>query len=278
MLKDLVVNYTNSSGSASITMPRNDDQQTLVNILGDEGGGWSIRTHENGVDKYLYNANAPSSGTIQFRMDVVSYTLASTKATPGDAHPGSSYRGSDSYIDLNDSTMEAVARQIRSDNNLDGNLTKLNGYEKWAIAQDAYDWAIGNLDFTSMSSNEGSAYAFDYLRGDCTEFAASAVALLRENSIHARVITSWWAGTDGVQGQTSFPTHHRFEVFLPDMDRDGVAGEGHWFLMDNNLGEFPQYGYGFGYGADDSINLGVSSDGTWTYSGLSGANYSIVDV
>jgi len=126
-----------------------------------------------------------------------------------------------------------------------------------------------------MSSNEGSSYAFDNLSGGCTEFAASAVALLRENGIHARVITSWWAGTDGVQGETNFPTHHRYEVYLPDNDGSGS----HWFLMDNNLySPSNTYKYGFGYGDDDSINLGVAANGTWTYSGLTDMDYWIQNV
>jgi transglutaminase-like putative cysteine protease len=273
MLKDLVARWDNGYGDASITIPRSDDQQRLVDIIGDTG--WSVRTHPNGVDKYLYHPNPGDSGTIRFRMDVHSYNISSTKATPGDGYPGTRYLGEDSYIDLDNDNMEYVARQIRSANNFNGNLSTLTIQEKWGIARDAFDWAIDNLDFVNISSNEGSSYAFDNERGDCTEFAASAVALLRENGIHARVVSSWWAGTDGVQGETNFPTHQRYEVYLPDGD---VPGGSHWFLMDNNLGEFPQYGYGFGYGADDSINLANSGQGIWTYSGLTDMDYWVQNV
>ena len=273
MLKDLVARWDNAYGDASITIPRSDDQQRLVDIIGDTG--WSVRTHLNGVDKYLYHPNPGDGGTIRFRMDVHSYNVLSTKATPGDAYPGTAYRGEDSYINLDNDNMEYVARQIRSANNFNGNLLTLTIQEKWGIARDAFDWAIDNLDFVNISSNEGSSYAFDNLRGDCTEFAASAVALLRENGIHARVVSSWWAGTDGVQGETNFPTHQRYEVYLPDGD---AAGGSHWFLMDNNLGEFSQYGYGFGYGVDDSINLANSGQGIWTYSGLTDMDYWVQNV
>jgi transglutaminase-like putative cysteine protease len=272
MLKDLVARWDNNGGGASITIPRNDDQQTSVDIIGDTG--WTIRAHANGIDKYLYHPNPPDGGTISFRMDVDPYTVAGTKATPGDASPGTKYLGEGSYIDLDNDRMEAVASQIRSANNLDGNLSTLTPQEKWEVAQDAFMWAPQNMTYTGMSSNQGSSYAFDYEKGDCTEFAASAVALLRENGIPARVITAWWAGTDGVQGETNFPNHHRFEVYLPDNDSDSQTGEGHWILMDNQLYRSSNtYKYGFGFGDDDSINLGVSADGTWTHSSLTDMDY-----
>lgn len=277
MLKDLVARWDNAYGSASITIPRSDDQQRLVDIIGDTG--WSVRTHLNGVDKYLYHPNPGDSGTIRFRMDVHYYNVPSTKATPGDAYPGTRYLGEDSYIDLDNDNMEYVARQIRSANNFDGNLSALTPQEKWEIARDAFMWAPQNMTFTDMSSNQGSSYAFDNERGDCTEFAASAVALLRENGIHARVVSSWWAGLDGVQGETNFPTHQRYEVYLPDNDTDSQTGEGHWFLMDNNLySPSNTYKYGFGWGGAYSINLGVSADSTWTYSGLTDMDYWVQNV
>jgi|SRR5215213_2716551 len=135
MLKDLVARWDNGYGDASITIPRSDGQQRLVDIIGDTG--WSVRTHLNGVDKYLYHPDPGDAGTIRFRMDVNPYTIESIKATPAHKFPGTAAPGEDSYIDLDNDNMEEVARQIRADDDLNGD-NKLSAMEKWDIAKDAF--------------------------------------------------------------------------------------------------------------------------------------------
>jgi hypothetical protein len=279
MLKDLVVTYANAKGtSASISMPRNDDQARLVRILGDEGQNWEIRHHDNG-DRYYFSPNAPATGELRFRMDVTHYSLASTKASPPDADPGNRWLASDSLVFMNDPRMEAVSNRLQELTDTNGNVAHMTLSEQWAYARLAHNYPINNFDYTGISSNEGSAYAFEFERGDCTEFAAATVALLREVGINSKVIKTWWAGNDGVMGPVSYTTHDRYEFYLDDSDSDAAVGEGHWFLADNQLGKWPDtYGYGFGFGADNSINLGVNGDGNWLYSGLTSAKFSIEDV
>ena len=277
MLKDLVIDYGNPGGYGQITLPRSDDNQRLVDIYG--GNGWEIRTYANGVDQYLYNANAPASGTITVRMDVRDYTIASVAATPGDAEPASTsaYLQSDRLVDLTNTKMEGIARAIRVQNNTDGNLTDLTTNEKWAIAQDAFEWSF-DLDYSGMSNNLGSNQAFNNGYGDCTEFAAASVALLRENGIHARMVNSFWGGADGEVSGASFSNHQLYEVYLPDRDSDGVSGEGHWYLMDSQRGEWvSQNGYGFGVGTTDGINQNTAP-GIYAYSSVQNVDYSVFDV
>src|SRR5215211_5586216 len=111
MLKNLDFDYTNPSGGASITMPRTDNGQTLLDWDVTGTSVWSVTTASNGIDHILTSTAAGASGTITFELDADPYTIASVKASAvGAAGPAPVANGpwfsSDALVNVDHAGME----------------------------------------------------------------------------------------------------------------------------------------------------------------------------
>jgi transglutaminase-like putative cysteine protease len=271
-IKYLRMRIDDDGGSGSVSIPREEDpQQEVLDIIGESG--WSLREWANG-DTYLFNPNPPAQDIINVKLNVHSFTVNSTKASLGDPFEAGEYLGENAYINLDNSTMEREADRIREVANPEGaNLGTLTQDEMWDVAWLAFRWAPYNMDYTTGLGETGASdRAFNQGIGDCTEYAASAVALLRENGMQARLVKGWWdSNGDGVLPESDSPTHIWYEAYLPDQDGNGW----HWFQMDNQLWN-PNRStntYGFGFGGDDKIALGQYGEGAYTSSGVDDVDY-----
>jgi transglutaminase-like putative cysteine protease len=273
-----VTNTDNQAGyvNLAVTVPVSQDaQQTLVNIVGDEG--WTLEYHDNG-DAYLsreqyINAGQTYRDKIDFRFDVNDYSLSSTQKTPGESVGDfAKYTSPEKLVESSNSTIVKIANQIKAEHPGD----------VWAQAKEAYDFPIENFSYRNMSQNKGAVWAVANDGGDCTEYAATTAALLKAMGIPAKLVNVFWGGTDGERQDASVPTHARLKAFLPDKDGSGS----HWYILDPQLGaNSERFGYGFGFGSTDSVHY---NHGTWSYSATaarSGAgrfstdlSYSLIDL
>jgi transglutaminase-like putative cysteine protease len=251
-----VTNTDNQAGyvNLAVTVPVSQDaQQTLVNIVGDEG--WTLEHHDNG-DAYLsreqyINAGQTYRDKIDFRLDVNDYSVDFTQKTPGESvGERTKYTSPEKLIESTNATIVKIANQIKS---------KHPG-DVWAQAKEAFDYPIENFTYRNMSENKGAAWAVANDGGDCTEYAATTAALLKAMGIPAKMVNVFWGGTDGELQDANFTNHHRLKAFLPDKDGSGS----HWYILDPQLGaNAERFDYGFGIGSTDSVDY---NHGTWTYS------------
>jgi transglutaminase-like putative cysteine protease len=275
-----VTNTDNQAGyvNLAVTVPVSQDvQQTLVNIVGDEG--WTLEYHDNG-DAYLsreqyINAGQTYRDKIDFRLDVNDYSLGFTQKTSSESISTSDrtkYTSPEKLVESTNRTIVKIANPIKAEHPGD----------VWAQAKEAYDYPIENFSYENMSQNKGAAWAVANKGGDCTEYAATTAALLKAMGIPAKMVNVFWSGADGELQDANVPTHARLKAFLPDKDGSGS----HWYILDPQLGaNSERFDYGFGFGATDSVHY---NHGTWTYSATaarSGAgrfstdlSYSLIDL
>ena len=104
---------------------------------------------------------------------------------------------------------------------IDELAAKLKGETPRRTARHVYDWVADNIRYQGYTrSSRGAAYALNKRQGDCTEFAALFVALMRANDIPARVIGGFVTGEDAMLRARDY---HNWAEFYAD---------GRWYLAD----------------------------------------------
>jgi hypothetical protein len=106
------------------------------------------------------------------------------------------------YIEVNDSQIQALAKQLRSDSHLQ-------------TAQNIYEWVANNLTYAGYIADDlGAQYALAERRGDCTEYAYLTVALARASGIPARMIGGFVVERDGTPNADEY--HNWAQLWIDD--------------------------------------------------------------
>lgn len=214
----------------------------------------ATETHANGIDKYLSLAFSVPAGEVvkhevRFRVLVVpvDYSrLREPSATPPLDHPTIA-----KYLEPS-RNIESDSGEVRQlANRLFANRRTI--LEK---AKAAYEWPAKNIKYEVQQEALGAREAILRGVGDCTDFAATFVALCRCGKIPARRATVFNMGTDLVR-TVKLPNHDAAELFL--------EGYG-WVPVDPILGQ-GKYDKVEGFARTGNSLVFYKREGAWTYSG-----------
>ena len=95
------------------------------------------------------------------------------------------YCNNSNYYNLNTSDPELRNLVIGSDNSI-GIKTSDNPVEK---ARKIINWVSSNIDYEQQDQEKGASWAYDNLKGDCSEYADLMITLLRILEIPSRKVT-----------------------------------------------------------------------------------------
>jgi transglutaminase-like putative cysteine protease len=228
----------------NLTIPAEDHAlQRLARIEYSYDDKYTMGQHANGVDKYLkFTLKIPPRSTftreVIFHLRLNPYDYKKEKQA-GTDDPGRYFLKPSKYVESNSPEVRRIAENIKSAN---------TDKEDQLLA--AYMYPQLHFVYRQID-NRGALYALRSGIGDCTEYAATFVAIARALDIPAR-LTSEFLFTKRII--FSEPNHHAAEVYL----------RGHWIPVDPNLALAPSLGYGFGRGATSKVIL--KRDGSWVWS------------
>lgn len=231
-----------------LTMPAEDHaQQQLLGIEYPYGDAYTIKQHDNGVDKYMeFTWQVPPRSKlvreVVFPLRIRAYDYRDEPVSVGFPNnlfqPFSSFLSPSLYVESDADEIKRIADGIKSTTT-----------DKKAQLQAAYLYPQRVLKYRNMD-NQGALYALRYGEGDCTEYAAVFVAISRALGVPAR-LTSDFLFTKRLD--FSVPNHHAAEVFVGKR----------WIPVDPNLALEPALGYGFGNGAASKVVLKRGDSWTW---------------
>lgn len=109
-----------------------------------------------------------------------------------------------------------------------------------------YEWAKVNLHYLGyLADDRGAAYAFNELKGDCTEYAYLAVALARANGMPARMVGGYTTEKNAILHAVDY--HNWAEIYFDGAWRLLDAQKEHWLTPTEHYVTFRYY-------RDESIN------------------------
>lgn len=163
------------------------------------------------------------------------------------------YCKSENFFDTSDADLIALSNQLCS------GITN-----PVARARTIYDWIIENLVYEVQIKERGASWAYDNLKGDCSEYSDLMITLLRIQGIPARKSTGPIISSTSDLGAASpdyFPSIGDTFNFYSNVTRSSAAGAG---TLDSNV-----LGHAWLEYYVDEIGW-IPCDPTW---GSSGYNY-----
>lgn len=229
-----------------LTIPAdNHPQQRLLRIDYSHGDQYALRSHENGVDGYLrFRWSIPPRSTltrdIRFHLRLTPYDFRGQLPKKQD-ETAERFLAPSHFVESDAPEVRQIAREIER--------THIDPVER---AEAAFRYPQGKLKYRRIE-NRGALFALRNAEGDCTEYAAVFVAVVRAMGIPARMTAEFH-----LAGSTVFaePNHHAAEAYL----------NGAWWPVDPNLALDPRLGYGFGHGKAAKIVLSRGDSWTWSNS------------
>lgn len=246
------ITYSNSSTHEikniqhRITIPPDTAYQRITDLKTRNIDRYELHGHKNGIDRYLsFEFDLPPGASV--RKEII-FTV-DRPLTSFSHHPSIETAAESSlqqYVRPS-TNIESDAREIKAIAGLiAGNNVNLEKQLEMAYAfPDAY------LDFTPQKATS-ALQALHSGKGDCTEYAYLFVALCRNLSIPARVISGFFFGTNRTFTK---PNHHAAEIFLP--------GPG-WVPVFPNLGN-SKYAEEYGLGKIPGTFITLKRSEVWTW-------------
>lgn len=228
----------------NLTIPaENNVLQRLVRIEYSNKGKYALGRHTNGVDKYLkFRLEIPPRSTLTreviFHLLLTPYDVNNEKQG-GTDDLSSYFLKASKYVESDSPEVQQIAKQIKNTNT-----------KKEDQLLEAYMYPQRHFKYRKID-NKGALYAIRSGIGDCTEYAATFVAIARALGIPARLTSEFLFTKYKI---FSVPNHHAAEVYL----------RGRWIPVDPNLALNSSLGYGFGRGATSKVIL--KRDGSWVWS------------
>lgn len=231
-----------------LTMPAEDHaQQQFLGVEYPYGDPYTVKQHDNGVDKYMeFTWQVPPRSKlvreVVFQLRVRAYDYQDEPVSVGFPNnffqPFSSFLSPSLYVESDADEIKRIAENIKSTTT-----------DKKAQLVAAYLYPQRVLKYRNMD-NRGALYALRNGEGDCTEYAAVFVAISRALGVPARLTSDFLFTT---RLDFPVPNHHAAEVLLGKR----------WVPVDANLALDPAFGYGFGKGAASKVVLKRGDSWTW---------------
>jgi transglutaminase-like putative cysteine protease len=246
------ITYSNSSTHEikkiqhRVTIPPDTAYQKLTDLKTRNIDRYELHQHKNNIDRYLsFEFDLPPGASV--RKEII-FTVDRSLTSFSYHHPIGTTADSSLRQYVRPSTnIESDAREIKAIAGLiAGKNVNLEKQLEMAYAfPDAY------LDFTPQKATS-ALQALHSGKGDCTEYAYLFVALCRNLSIPARVISGFFFGRNRTFTK---PNHHAAEIFLP--------GPG-WVPVFPNLGN-SKYAEEYGLGKIPRTFITLKRSEVWTW-------------
>jgi transglutaminase-like putative cysteine protease len=253
----LVVNisYSNSSPHEIkgikhyITIPPNTFYQQRTGIIIRNIDKYELHQHKNNIDHYLsFEFDLPPS--VSVKREIIFAIKRLTHSFSYQSHLRSEIDSSLRKYLLPSANIESDAREIKA-------IADLIARENTTLEEQiemAYAFPAAYLDFSQQHSTS-ALQAIHSGKGDCTEYAYLFVALCRNLSIPARVISGFFFRKNNIFTQ---PNHHASEISLTGQE---------WVPVFPNLGKGRYFEeYGLGKIPETFITLKRSDVWTWANS------------
>ncbi|MCL7489583.1 MAG: transglutaminase-like domain-containing protein [Desulfobulbaceae bacterium] len=247
-----IITYSNSSPHEikgirhHLTIPSDTVYQQRTGIKIRNIDKYELHQHKNNIDSYLsFELDLPPGAsvkkeiifTVKRLLPSFSYQHHITTETESSLQQ---YVRSSTNIESDAREIKAIAGLIAGKNTSLGEQLEL-----------AYAFPAAYLDFEPQKSTS-ALQAIHSGKGDCTEYAYLFVALCRNLSIPARVISGFFFG----KNQTfTKPNHHATEIFL--------TGPG-WVPVFPNLGK-SRYSEEYGLGKIPRTFITLKRSDVWTW-------------